>query len=264
MNINFNRNRAQLLCESFLNCKNLEEWRNSDFKNFQINNSQAKQLSVELKSDSKDLYHKGILSFFEGLRSIQNSLYSWATVKLYYSLFYFLRCMMALNNVAIIRQKSLFYLKAIAGEKPQTKNNRKYNSDHSGTINYFIDLFNSYSLLSQNIEGINCFEWIMNKRDQINYREREFHDPGCSNFWEIIESQVKAGRFKDLLKKYILDNFIICFQEEHSILAIPIKQALLTKSKVDDEGITLSFSKVQRDFLLNLIPYNMDDFIRLI
>ncbi len=105
---------------------------------------------------------------------------------------------MASNGIALIRQKSLFYLKALDGEIPIKKNDKKHNTDHSGTINFFIDLFSSDILLSQSIDTTNAYEWLMNKREQINYRERQFNEPNHSEFWQFIAEQIKLGNLEKL------------------------------------------------------------------
>ena len=261
MSISFDRHRAQLRCESIFKCKTPEQWKQANFKGLQLDKSQASLLSSELREDAKDLYFKGLLSFFEALKSIDARLFSWATVKIYYSLYYFLRCTMAINGVALIRQNSLYYLKAIDGETPVTKGNKKYNSDHSGTINYFIDLFNSDILLSQPIDTTNAYDWLMNRREQINYRERTFNEPSHSEFWKYIASQIDKGNLEKLIRDYIQDPFLLCFQEENAVLAIPIKRAILTKEKLDNEGIYIAFTNEQRKLLLDLLPVKIQELV---
>lgn len=263
MNIGFNRNRAQLRCETILNCSTLEQWKIADFRSLRLDKSQAHLLSNDLREDAKDLYFKGLLSLFEAVKSIDSKLYSWATVKLYYSLYYFLRCNMAANGVALIRQKSFYYLKSMDGETPITKGNKRYNSDHSGTINFYIDLFGSDILLSQTIDNTNSYDWFMNKREQINYRERQFNEPSYSSFWQSIAEQVDKGNLEKIIIDYIQDKFILCFQEEHATLAIPIKRALLTKVKLDSENIDISLSYEQKLFLLNLLPFKIPELVSL-
>lgn len=255
MSTSFDRNRGQLRCESIFNCNSLEDWQQADFKNFTLNQAHAVLLTNDLLDDSKDFYFKGLLSFFESLDSIKRNLFSWATVKIYYSVYYFLRSSLALNGVAMIRQKSLFYLKSLNGESPVSRSNKKYNSDHSGTINHFIDLFSSDILLSQSIASTNVYDWIMNKREQINYRERTFNEPHHSDFWNDISNEINRGNFENLLNQYISDRYILCFQEEHAILAIPLKRALLTKQQLDQEGIAVSINSDKIKVLEDLLPF---------
>jgi hypothetical protein len=264
MSINFNRYRAQLRCESILNSTTPEEWQNADFQNLILNASQASLLTNDLIDDSKDLYYKGILSFFEALKSINEGLFSWATVKAYYSIYYFLRSTMATYGVALIRQKSLYYLKVSDGQSPVKKTNKKYNSDHSGTINHYIDLFSSDILLSQEIDSVNSYDWMMGKREQINYRERTFNEPNHCDFWDYIANQVNIGRFDRLIQDYFNDPYLLCFQEEHAIIAIPFKRAILTRNRFLNESITLSLSAGQQKTLIDILPIKSRELIQLI
>jgi hypothetical protein len=264
MSTSFNRHRAQLRCESFLSCTSPEEWATANFREFQLNASQSALLQSDLLSDSRDLYFKGILSLFESIKSINLGLYSWATIKIYYSIYYFLRCTMALNGIALVRQRSLFYLKSLTGETPVTKGNKKYNSDHSGTISYFVDLFSSDILLSQPIETLNSYEWLMNRREQVNYRERAFNEPEYSEFWHFIANQNQSGRFENLINDYWNDRYLLCFQEEHAMMAIPIKRAMLTNIKLYSEKIDIGFSKAQRNLLISLLPSKENKLVKLL
>lgn len=47
--------------------------------------AEADRIRLLLREDAKDYYYSGLLSFIEALRGPQCGLYSWATVKLYYS-----------------------------------------------------------------------------------------------------------------------------------------------------------------------------------
>lgn len=229
--MNFNRSRAQLRCEQFLGCKDdPEKWRQIDFDNFELTKTHANYLKSDLLLDAVDLYFKGLLSLFEAIFSINRSFFSWATIKAYYSVYYFLKCTLAVKGYGLIRKKGLYLIKASDGEKPIRKNNPKYNSDHMGTINYFQDVYGqSDILLSNKIDEETAYVWLMQRREQVNYRERIFHEPLCTLFWEHIFETVQKNKLVELLEKYVDDKFIYCFQEEHASLAIPIKRAILTK-----------------------------------
>ena len=256
MSTSFDRNRAQLRCENFLNCPTLELWNEADFKSFILTVPQAFLLSSDLIEDSKNFYFKGVLGLFEAIKSIEAGLFSWGTIKLYYSIYYFLRSTLALNGVAIVRQKSLYYLKVASGEGPVKKSAKRYNSDHSGTINHFIDLFSaSDELLSQVIDDTNAYDWLMQRREQVNYRERTFNEPNYSMFWEYIAVQIQNGNLERLVNDYVQDNYVLCFQEENAPLAIPLKRALLTKDKFDKQGISTDLTIDQKNVLTNLLPF---------
>ena len=266
--MSFERNRAQLRCEEFLNCKSdLLKWNACEFDKYVLTKSEAEKLKIDLHEDAIDYYFKGLLSLFESINSINLSLFSWATVKGYYAVYYFLRSSFASKGYGLIRKRGLFLIKALEGEKPLRKGNKKYNSDHEGTINFYQDIFsNSDILLSNNINDKTSYLWLMGKRDQINYRERQFNEPNCSNFWEHIKLQVQKKSLSSLINNYIKDEFIYCFQEEHAVLAIPIKRALLTYKDLKTENFAslvaieklsvlehvLAVSSLQTDLLKHL------------
>jgi hypothetical protein len=243
-----------------LNCETLELWDKADFKNFTLTHAQATQLAYSLDEDSKDLYYKGLLSLCEALRSIEDGQFSWGTIKIYYSVYYLLRSTLALNGIAIVRQRSLYCLRATRGEQPLSKNHKRYNSDHSATINYFIDFFSdSDYLLSQRIDDMDVYSWLMKKREQINYRERTFNEPGYSVFWDHIVTQIKQGGLEKLVHNYISDQDVMCFQEENAAIAVPIKRALLTKELFNTRGVMVTLSDPQRDVLRNLLPFKIKE-----
>jgi hypothetical protein len=261
MNINFDRFRAQLLCESFFSCSTLEEWEQCDFSALVLDGPQSTSLTDALKHDAVDLYFKGLLSLFESIQSFNNKRYSWGTIKSYYATFYFLRADLAANNIGLIRNKSIYYLICEPGELPQKKrNNRKYGTDHKATLNYYSDLFSHQDiLLSQNITGMTAYEWLAEKREQVNYRERSFHDPLAPTFLAIIETYVENETLKELLLELISDSYVLTFQEEFATLGIPLKRALLTRETLKEQAISLSFNDDKISFLKKVIPFKIDE-----
>lgn len=241
--MSFDRYRAQLLCENLLGCASFEEFLNADFDSFVLDTPNAYQYSNVLKEDASDLFYKGMLSLKEGLTGFLQRNYSWAVVKLYYSTFYMIRADLAIRDYGLIRHRSVYYLEANSGSMPLTKgkkgaNRKRYSGDHKSTINYYEDLFsNSDILLSQNLEGLSSYEWLMKKRERINYQERTFNEPTCSDFLNYIDIEIKSGRFNELLNEIINDNYVKTFQPEYAALAIPIKRAILTKKTFTDNSI---------------------------
>ena len=252
--MNFKSGRAQLRCEEYLNCTGrLDDWNQSDFKNFALSKYQATQLSQELLEDSIDLYFKGLLSLSEAINSISRLYYSWATIKLYYSVFYFIKATLASKGIALIRQKSLYYLFARDGEKPIKKGSKKYNTDHSGTILHFQDLFMNDILLSNKIEDESVYEWLMKRREQVQYRERNFQEPSNPVFWNHIILKINQNSLHHLLSEYIDDKYILCFQEEHACIAIPIKRAILSRTDLVRAGIKTNLNDGQKKRIIDLL-----------
>ena len=244
--MSFERHRVQVQIENLLGCPSKEAW--PSFKdslvNYSVNMDDEVILKAELLKDAEDIFFKGILSLCEAINNIYHGLHSWATVKLYYSVYYFLRCSLALKGYALVRCKRLYLLEISEGSRPTNKSNKKYNSDHSGTINYYKDLVGENDLLQTNtIDGVCVYDWLMEKREIVNYRQRIFCEPNYADFMNGIGSFCHSNNLETQLIKYIKDDLpIYCFDEDHACLALPIKRALLTKSELIESGITTPFS----------------------
>src|SRR5690348_12867745 len=59
---------------------------------------EAHTLALALAADSKDFCQQSVISFIDALRATESGFFSWATVKLYYSVFYGLRALLALDG----------------------------------------------------------------------------------------------------------------------------------------------------------------------
>lgn len=263
MNMSFDRHRAQTLCENILGCASFDDFYLADISALTLDAANAYAFKNSLIDDAKDLYYKGHLSLLEGLAGVENKNYSWAVIKCYYSVFYMIKADLALRDYGLIRHKAIYYLQAVAGATPITKgahgNNRaKYSGDHKSAINYYKDLFSgSDLLLTQDIDGLSAYEWLMKKREQINYQERYFNDPNGSDFMTYISSEVTAGNFVKLIEDIISDPFILTFQSEFAPLAIPIKRVILTKTNFDNNGFDLDYSEDQIDHLKTFSSYSL-------
>ena len=94
----------------------------------------------------------------------------------------------------------------------------------------------------------------MEKRNQINYREREFHDPAAPDFFTNIAEYIGKKSFENRLLEYINDSlFIFCFQPDHAILALPIKCAMEISYEFTSLGIEITPAKGKKEILNHLI-----------
>ena len=93
MSIDFDRNRVQVSFEAFVGAASPEELisRKDGFKSHALSQQEVQQLSNDISQDAIDFFYNGILSFAEGIDSIFLKRFSWATVKLYYSIYYHIR-----------------------------------------------------------------------------------------------------------------------------------------------------------------------------
>jgi hypothetical protein len=264
MNMNFNRLRVQQSMEKCVGCNDIEKWGSyrTSLENYNLSKSDESALRYELSLDAEDIYFKGILSICEALNGISNGLHSWAIVKLYYSVFYFLRCSLALNGYAIIKNKSLYLLKIEEGAIPLKKSAPSYRNDHIGIINVYKNVIGLRDILQTNtINGECVYLWLSEKRHQIHYRQRSFDEPNYCNFLQTFNDIHNILDIEKNIIEYINDSIpIYCFDENHACLAMPIKKAVLTKNELKKYGLFFnSYEQSKVDVLKRLLsPYSSD------
>lgn len=258
MNINFDRNSAQVMYEGFIGAT-AEDIVNKkeEFKNHILVKSEVVQLNNALKEDSLNFFYNGVLSLAEGIDSAFSKRFSWATVKLYYSLYYLIRSSMATKGVAMLRCKSMYRLIVREGEKPFGTGNRKYNTTHEGTISHYKDMFaTSDMLLSNNIEDEDVYQWMMNVREIVNYRSSSFAEPNCFEIWDYFLQSINNGTFVDALEQLENDPYVMCFQEEYAVLAVPIKRLQQTIYDLLNKGWLSEFTQERNEYVKNVLKYD--------
>lgn len=257
MSIDFSRNRTQERYESILGISTPEELKKNKglFEGHSLSDSDVALLKPLLEQDALDFFNNAIISFSEGIDSIYSKRFSWATVKLYYSVFYLLRTSMACNNVALLRNRKMYRLRLKKGEKPYGTGNKKYNSTHSGTIAHYKDIFSgSDMLLTNKIDDIDAYQWMENARDIVNYRDISFRDPECLEIWTKYNESLDSGKLDILFNKIQCDiSYSFCFQEEYAVVAIPIKRLQQTIMDMANIGLLKEFQLIRKGYIEKII-----------
>jgi hypothetical protein len=134
--MSFKRNDVQEFIEGELRCFDVENWPSykSALERWEITASNMRQIQVCVKSDIQSYFFKAFQSFVQALHEIDNKKYAWSIVKLYYTVFYLLRCEILLSNHIFVRCKTLYYGKVNVGEKLSPLNSTKFKGDHQLTI----------------------------------------------------------------------------------------------------------------------------------
>lgn len=258
--MSFDRLRAQIICETLVGCIDLKKWINyqSAFEMLTLDSNKVSILRLALWDDAEDLYFKGLLSLSEAISSVSRHLYSWATVKAYYALFYLLRSSLAVRDNAIVRNRSTYLFHINVGEMPRKKASKKYKGDHITTIKIYQDLYGYSDILQSNtIDNQNSYEWLLKRREQVNYHQREFYDPEPPDFLQSISEQIDKNSFDSLISTYVNDKkYIYCFQADHACLALPIKKLLLTKEEFTQKNHPLSFSGEKEKLVRKLLVFD--------
>lgn len=186
------------------------------------------------KEDILSFYYKALLSFSEGLDSFSRKNYTWATIKLYYSVYFGLRSSLLCRNIVLVRaDKHLYKFKIAFGEhydKP------KEMTDHGGAIHTYVDLFQRTDFFCSNtLESMNAYFWLKKCREIVNYKDGVFHDPETIAIWDDIITYINKVGIKKTLSSFIDEKEKYCFLPEYAILAIPLNRILIVAQEVKNE-----------------------------
>jgi uncharacterized protein (UPF0332 family) len=236
--MSFDRYRVQKAIELDIGCIDITKWNSylPKFKAYKITESNCEGLLLQLKKDAADTYFKAIFSLADAINGLHQGRHSWSVIKIYYSVFFFLRCSLATSKYVFLKNKGIYALKLSKGESPERKDLGTYageriSGDHKTTIVTYISFFKDTDILQSNtIEGMNFYEWIMELRNQVNYREREFAEPCNRYFYDAVFDK---NKIKSQVEIYLKDeDYIYCFDKEHCSLAAPLKLALAVREQL--------------------------------
>lgn len=232
MNLSFDRLESQTLYEEFLGCFDPKDFGkyNSQAKEIPLSHYIAKKLNEILQHEASLFAEKGLNSLLTAFVELEQGLESWPIVKLYYSVFYFLRAEFCLMNIAMIRMNDLKYIEAKSGATLLNIRLKHGRGDHEAAIKLAEKLMKDTDLLlSQSIDERNCYLWLKEQREAYQYRSNRYieytENVGCFDFthWQ----------FEDQLETILsFEGSIYCFLEEYAALAIPVKRAQLTMKKL--------------------------------
>ena len=127
--MNFDRFRVQTFIEEDLGCKDIKECNSysEQFKSFKVNSTNKENLLSALKEDCADLYFNGVLSLAEGINGLYNNRHSWSVIKIYYAVFYLLKCSHGTNKIAFLKNKGIYTLKIDDNELPIKRDKKNTN-----------------------------------------------------------------------------------------------------------------------------------------
>ncbi len=247
--MSFDRYRVQSVVELDIGCTDITKWKSylHHFKDYEVTESRREKLLVELKSDASDLYFKAIFSLADAINGLSHGRHSWAVIKVYYAVFFLLRCSLATRNIAFLKNNGIYTLNLEKGEKPRRRDNGKHlgekvSGDHKTTIVTFMSVFSETDILLTNTVNGKCvYDWLMELRNQVNYRERTFAEPNNKYFFSSLFDR---ARLKDQIEVYLNDEIsVYCFDEDHCALAAPLKIATIVRRQlfefIDFEPIEL-------------------------
>ncbi|MEX5491903.1 hypothetical protein ABFV51_01750 [Pseudomonas asgharzadehiana] len=200
--------------------------------NVSLGAAQATSLQLALKKDAEGYLYSGVVSIGDAVQALERTMYTWATVKLYYALFYLLRNILAERGIVLFYDGTKpFSWSCKAGQMPVKRDG----PTHKVVLKTFREVCPNSILISQPIGSSDALSWMMRLREEANYTNAKFTEPlPPSHFLKVSEQGIRrtiSAYSKD-------DSFLYAFDPEHAILALPIealKEALSFLSAKGEE-----------------------------
>lgn len=226
--MNFERHETQLYIEDRLGCNDISRWKGykKQLEEYVISQNDEIILQYTRIDDAASYYLKALLSFCQAIDGLQKHESTWSIVRLYYSIFYLLRCNILVNGFIIARCSSLYAAKAKAGEMFKSCKYKDAPGDHQLTIRYAEDLHKNGllpdPLFTNLIENDNVFIWAMKQRERVNYQQKNFTDPQIDHCLTNVKGYIDSGLLKDLFVLYDNDTTLqYCFDIDHLMVSVP-------------------------------------------
>jgi hypothetical protein len=169
-----------------------------------------------LQDDGTKSLYSAAVSLADALRGIHEGFYTWATVKLYYSVFYTAICQLALHDTV------LFYIgntpcaiHANAGEMLT----KQSGTTHAVVLDLFARLFPNSPFLSQTIDFQPPLKWLRERREDANYKNPRFVEPDSPAYFRGV---TKDGVRKATLAYLSTNGMTYLFDTDHAMLAFPL------------------------------------------
>jgi len=189
---------------------------------------ESAELRTHLNEDISDNYYSSLVSFSDALNGLEDGYYTWATVKLYYSLFYSVRALLSSAGVCIMYAGNTpILIQASAGARPS----KLSGTTHVCVLRAFRTSFARPDLLSQPMGVSDSLDWLLKKREDANYKNFGFGEPNVPDHFDRI---VRDG-IRRLTNAYAADaSDTYTFDEDHAAVALPQKAIVLVKNRLSE------------------------------
>ena len=181
-----------------------------------INSDIAQEATLRLRDDAIGFLYSAIISFISAIEGLDNSRFTWSIVKLYYSSFYAARSILASNNTCVFyRNRKSYSVTFGAINKPKKEN---ISSTHKLIWSIYKREFPNDVLLNK-IDDLDSYEWLINLREEVNYRNAKFADPIVPRCFSQVDIQT-IPRCLDIYNRDINNYF--SFDPDHAIISFPV------------------------------------------
>lgn len=192
---------------------------------FTLSGSQAETLGKALGNDARGCYFSACTSLVDAICGLQNGLYTWATVKCYYSVFYALHSLLAVDGHCLFYLKkpsgkigTPFWITSRSGSSPAKAG--KSSGTHQIVLSRFKVEYPNHRLGSQPIMAQSALDWLMERRVESNYTTPRFLEPDVPKHFRKVE---EIGIRKALGIYVGDDRDLYLFDSDHAMLAYPLR-----------------------------------------
>ncbi|MDR6563576.1 MULTISPECIES: hypothetical protein [unclassified Arcicella] len=186
---------------------------NSNIDSYTINTVDYTNLCDCLKSDMDGFFLNAILSYSSAIDGLMKKSFSWATIKLYYTLFYSLKAELSRNGFIIFYHNGKLFsgLNQVGEQFKPLKG-----TSHEAIFKLFSTKFPQNKFVINDIDNSKSFEWFKENREHVNYRINPMSDPQVSSLYLKPISNLRVW-----ISNYIQDTNtnIYTFDNEHAYLA---------------------------------------------
>lgn len=228
MAMNFERHGVQRYIEGQLGCTDITQWKSykSNLAAYTLSAADVATIAPLLTQDAVALYTKAIQTFSQALAGLQRKEFAWAVVKMYYSVFYAMRCELHASSVLAVKNGSIFYTTNVAGasfSSIQEKGSHQTYIKLRKTLP--ASVISHDTLLDNDIEaGVDVYSWMCSNRERVNYHSKHFADPEPDDvLTKIYYNYMLTHKTTDMLNLYDSD-LLYCFDTDHATVAVPYRK----------------------------------------
>ena len=226
--MNFERHGVQRYFEALLGCTDITQWKSYKpaLAAYTLSANDVAAITPLLVQDAEALYIKALQTFSQALAGIHHKEFAWAIVKMYYSVFYAMRCELHASSVIAVKNGSIFYTTNVAGSafsSIQEKGSHQTYIKLRKTLP--ASVISHDTLLDNDIEaGVDVYSWMCFNRERVNYHSKHFADPEPDDVLaKIYNDYVLTHKTTDLLNLYESD-LLYCFDTDHATVAVPYRK----------------------------------------
>lgn len=218
--------------------------------NITLNPVHASNIKRELEIDAKSYAYSSIVSIADALQGMQHSFFSWSAVKLYYALFYALRAALAAENYALLyytagQKKTPYLLECSPGCNPE----KKSGNTHKVVLDIYEALHPASPMVTQLIEHKKPFNWLMERREEANYKNGRFPDPAAPK----IFAKIATTKLRQNIAAYIEDGANqYAYDPDHAVVALPVAAAILVRKMFKQSNPPIQLDQGEIDYLASI------------